>query len=129
MAGLSSANCTFTYSGSAVSGLVSASISLDQSMIDITNISTGPRSYVLGNRGATITVDMFYDQGDVGVAALETAANGGGSAAFSLVLTNAGGGMSYSGNAFVTAFSPSAATQEVLRASATLQVTGALTIS
>jgi predicted secreted protein len=126
MAGLSSANCTFTYSGSAVSGLVSASISLDQSMIDITNISTGPRSYVLGNRGATITVDMFYDQGDVGVAALENAANGGGSASFSLVLST---GMTYSGNAFVTAFSPSAATQEVLRASATLQVTGALTIA
>lgn len=126
MAGISSANCTFTYSGSAISGLVNASVSLDQTMIDNTNISTGPRSFVLGNRGGTISIEAFYDQGDSGVAALETAANGGASAAFSLVLST---NMTYSGSAYVTAFSASAAVNEVLRCTATLQITGALTIA
>lgn len=127
MAGLSSANCTFTFSGSAVAGLVNASVSLDQNTIDITNIGTGARSYILGNRGGTISIEAFYDQGDAGVAALETACNSGSaSAAFSLVLAT---GMTYSGSAFVTAFSSSAAVNEVLRCTATLQITGTVTIA
>jgi predicted secreted protein len=126
MAGISSANCTLTYGGSAISGLVNASVSLDQTTIDITNISTAARSYILGNRGGTISIEAFYDQGDAGVAALETASNGGGSSSFSLVLST---GMTYSGSAFVTAFSASAAINEVLRCTATLQITGALTIA
>lgn len=127
MAGLSSANCTFSYGGSAISGLVNASISLDQTTIDNTNISTGARTFILGNRGGTISIEAFYDQGDTGVAALEAAcSSGSASAAFSLVLAT---GMTYSGNAFVTAFSPSAAVNEVLRCTATLQITGAVTIA
>lgn len=130
MAGLSSANCTFSYGGSAISGLVNASISLDQTTIDTTNISTGTRSYILGNRGGTISIEAFYDQGDAGVAAMETAVNSGSAAgAFVLVMTNASSGMQYAGNAFVTAFSSSAAVNEVLRCTATLQITGAVTIS
>lgn len=127
MAGLSSANCTFTFGGSAIAGLVNASVSLDQNTIDITNISTGARSFILGNRGGTISIEAFYDQNDAGVAALETACNAGSAAAaFSLVLAS---GMTYSGNAFVTAFSSTAAVNEVLRCTATLQVTGAVTIA
>lgn len=127
MAGLSSANCTFTFSGSAISGLVNASVSLDQNTIDTTNITTAARSYILGNRGGTISIEAFYDQGDAGVAALETAVNSGSAAAaFSLVLST---GMTYSGNAFVTAFSASSAVNEVLRCTATLQITGAVTIA
>jgi len=127
MAGLSSANCTFSFNGQAVAGLVNASVSLDQNTIDITNIGTGARAFILGNRGGTISIEAFYDQGDVGVAALESACNsGGGASAFNLVLAS---GMTYSGNAFVTAFSSSAAINEVLRCTATLQLTGSITIA
>lgn len=127
MAGLSSANCTFSFGTQSISGLVNASVSLDQTTIDTTNISTGTRSYILGNRGGTISIEAFYDQGDGGVAALETAVNSGsGASSFTLVLAS---GMQYSGNAFVTAFSSSAAVNEVLRCTATLQITGAVTIS
>lgn len=127
MAGLSSANCTFSYGGSSVSGLVSASISLDQSTIDITNIATGPRVFILGQRGGTISLDVFYDQGDTGVAAMETACNSGSAAgAFVLLLST---GMQYAGSAYVTAFTPTAATNEAMRCSITLQITGAVTIT
>lgn len=130
MAGLSSANCTFSFGGQSIAGLVNASISLDQTTIDTTNISTGARSYILGNRGGTISIEAFYDQGDGGVSALETAvSSGSASGAFVLVMTNASSGMQYAGNAFVTAFSSSAAVNEVLRCTATLQITGAVTIS
>lgn len=127
MAGLSSANCALTFSGSAIAGLVNASVSLDQTTIDVTNITTAARSYILGNRGGTISIEAFYDQNDAGVLALETAANSGsGAAAFTLTLAS---GMTYSGNAFVTAFSASGAVNEVLRCTATLQITGAVTIA
>ena len=130
MAGLSSANCTFSFGGQSIAGLVNASISLDQTTIDTTNISTGARSYILGNRGGTISIEAFYDQGDGGVNALETAvSSGSASGAFVLVMTNASSGMQYAGNAFVTAFSSSAAVNEVLRCTATLQITGAVTIT
>lgn len=127
MAGLSSANCTFSFGGQSIAGLVNASVSLDQTTIDTTNITTAARSYILGNRGGTISIEAFYDQGDLGVAQLETAVNSGSAAgAFVLVLSS---GMQYGGNAFVTAFSASGAVNEVLRCTATLQITGAVSIT
>jgi hypothetical protein len=126
MAALSSALASFSWAGTAVNGLGTVSIQYDQTMIDTTDIATGPRTYIVGNRGCTATIDMFYDQGSTAMAAIETAINSGsGSAAVIVTLTS---GMTYTGNAFVQSFSATASTNEVIRANFTIQFTGTITV-
>jgi hypothetical protein len=126
MAALSSALASFSWAGTAVNGLGTVSIQYDQNLIDSTDIATGPRTYIVGNRGCTATIDMFYDQATQ-MAAIETAINSGsGSAAAVITLTT---GMTYSGQAFVQSFSATASTNEVIRANFTIQFTGTITVA
>ena len=127
MAARSSALASFSWAGNAVDGLGTVSIQYDQTMIDTTDIATGPRTYIVGNRGCTATIDMFYDQGNTAMAAIENAINSGsGSAAAVITLSTA---MTYSGQAFVQSFSVTAATNEVVRANFTIQFTGTITVA
>ena len=127
MAALSSALASFSWAGTAVNGLGTVSIQYDQTMIDTTDIATGPRTYIVGNRGCTATIDMFYDQGSTAMAAIETAINSGsGSAAAIVTLAS---GMTYTGQAFVQSFSATASTNEVVRANFTIQYTGTITVA
>jgi hypothetical protein len=126
MAALSSALASFSWAGTLVNGLGTVSIQYDQTMIDTTDIATGPRTYIVGNRGCTATIDMFYDQGSTAMAAIETAINSGsGSAAAIVTLAS---GMTYTGSAFVQSFSATASTNEVVRANFTIQFTGTITV-
>jgi predicted secreted protein len=127
MAAKSSALAALTFAGSACAGLGTVTVNVDQTMIDTTDIATGERTYIVGNRGFTATVDMFYDQADVGMAAVESAIdNGSGSQAVVLTLST---GMTYTGSAFVQSFSATASTNEVIRANFTLQFTGSVTVA
>ena len=127
MAAKSSALAALTFGGQACAGLGTVTVNVDQTMIDTTDITTGERTYIVGNRGFTATVDMFYDQADVGMAAVETAIDtGAGSSAVVLTLST---GMTYSGQAFVQSFSATASTNEVIRANFTLQFTGSVTVA
>lgn len=127
MAARSSALAGFSWGGTAAAGIGTVTVNMDQTMIDATDINTGPRAYILGNRGCTATVDMFYDQSDAAMAAVETAANAGSGSATALITLSTG--MTYSGNAFVQSFSATAATNEVIRANFTIQYTGTVTIA
>jgi predicted secreted protein len=127
MSAKSSALAALTFGGSACAGLGTVTVNVDQTMIDTTDIATGERTYIVGNRGFTATVDMFYDQADAGMAAVETAIDtGAGSSAVVLTLST---GMTYSGSAFVQSFSATASTNEVIRANFTLQFTGSVTVA
>lgn len=127
MAAVSSALASFSWAGTAVNGLGNVSLSYEQTMIDTTDISTGPRTYIVGNRGMTATIDMFYDQGSTAMAAIEAAINAGSGSQTALITLATG--MTYSGQAFVTSFSATAATNEVVRANFTVQYTGTITIA
>jgi hypothetical protein len=128
MPAISSALASFKWGSSAVStGLGTVSIQYDQTIIDTTDIATGRRTYIVGNRGCTATIDMFYDQGDAGMAAVEAAINGGSGSQTALITLSTG--MTYSGDAFVQSFSATAATNEVIRANFTIQYTGTITIA
>lgn len=127
MAAISSALAALTFDTSACLGLGTVAVNIDQTMIDTTDINTGPRTYIVGNRGVTATIDMFYDQLDAGMTKVETAiATGLGSKAVVLTLAS---GMTYTGNAFVQSFSATASTNEVVRANFTLQFTGTVTVA
>ena len=127
MAALSSALARFSWAGTEVNGLGTVSIQYDQTMIDTTDIATGPRTYIVGNRGCTATIDMFYDLGSTAMAAIETAINSGSGSATALITLSTG--MTYSGQAFVQSFSATASTNEVIRANFTIQYTGTITIA
>ena len=71
MAAKSSALAAISYDTSAVAGLGTVTVNVDQTMIDTTDIATGARTYILGNRGFTATIDMFYDQADAGMVKVE----------------------------------------------------------
>ena len=126
MAGISSQALTLTWATESVTGLGTVTINTNQSMIDTTDVVTGASTFITGNRNTTATIDMFYDQGVTGMAAIETAANTGAASATALITLASG--MSYSGSAFVTSFSVTGSTNETLRASITLQFTGTITI-
>ena len=128
MPAISSALASFKWGAAATStGLGSVSIQYDQTMIDTTDIATGPRTYIVGNRGCTATIDMFYDQNDAGMAAVEAAINAGSGSQVALITLSTG--MTYSGQAFVQSFTPTASTNEVVRANFTIQYTGTITIA
>ena len=127
MAGISSQGLTLTWATVSVTGLGTVTINTNQSMIDTTDVATGASTFITGNRNTTATIDMFYDQGVAAMGTIETAANTGAGSATALITLASG--MSYSGSAFVTSFSVTGSTNETLRASITLQFTGAVTIT
>ena len=127
MAGISSQGLTLTWATVSVTGLGTVTINTNQNMIDTTDVVTGASTFIMGNRNTTATIDMFYDQGVAAMATIETAANGGGAAATATITLASG--MSYSGSAFVTSFSVTGSINETLRASITLQFTGAVAIA
>ena len=126
MAGISSQALTLTWGAATVTGLGTVTINTNQSMIDTTDVATGASTFITGNRNTTATIDMFYDQAVTGMVNIETAANTGAASATALITLASG--MSYSGSAFVTSFSVTGSINETLRASITLQFTGAITI-
>ena len=127
MAGISSQALTFSWGGTSVTGLGTVTINTNQSMIDTTDVVTGASTFITGNRNTTATIDMFYDQAVTSMAAIETAANTGAASAAAVITLATG--MSYTGSAFVTSFSVTGSINETLRASITLQFTGAITIA
>ena len=127
MAGISSQALTLTWATISVTGLGTVTINTNQNMIDTTDVATGASTFITGNRNTTATIDMFYDQGVTGMANIETAANTGAASATALITLASN--MSYSGSAFVTSFAITGSINETLRASITLQFTGAITIA
>lgn len=127
MAAISSQALTFSWGGTAVTGLGTVTINTNQSMIDTTDMVTGAATFITGNRNTTATIDMFYDQAVTSMAAIETAANTGAASAAAVITLATG--MSYTGSAFVTSFSVTGSTNETLRASITLQFTGTITLA
>ena len=127
MAGISSQALTFSWGGTSVTGLGTVTINTNPSMIDTTDVVTGASTFITGNRNTTATIDMFYDQAVTSMAAIETAANTGAASAAAVITLATG--MSYTGSAFVTSFSVTGSINETLRASITLQFTGAITIA
>lgn len=128
----SAASISFTPAGGSattLAGLIDADVSLSMDTIDITESSATNRSYHPGIRSGSAEVNIFYDQTSHG--ALETAVNTGTLVqfVFTLVPSGATNPASYTTNAYITNFRPKIGVGDVLRASFTLQFSGAVTIA
>lgn len=120
----SSALSSFSYSGSAVNSVGSVTLTLNRSPFEVSEIGDANAQFIAGYQNATAQLDVFYLEADH--TGLESAINTGAAAA-TATLTMATGD-TISGSAFVTSFSVTAAANDVVRASITLQFTGAITL-
>lgn len=118
-------NATLTIAGTALPGIIDASVTLTNEPIEVTEISATDRSYIGGMRTGTAQGTIFYDQADAQIAALEAGVQSG--AAITFVWTWASSQV-YTSTAIVTSFSPSLAVNDVVKASFSLQL-NAVTIT
>lgn len=126
MPAISTALTAFSYNAQATTGLVSVSTSTSTDMIESTAITTGRRTYLAGQGTTTISGEIYYDQGDLCAAAMETDAQSPQSRAFVCTYTT---GMTMSGNCLITSWQVSAQMNDTVRATFELQVTGTVTIA
>lgn len=112
-------NATITIGGTALPGIIDASVTLTNEPIEVTEISATDRSYIGGMRTGTAQGNIFYDQADAQIAALEAGVQSG--AAISFIWTWASS-QTYTATAIVTSFSPSLAVNDVVKASFSLQL-------
>jgi len=119
-------NATISVGGSAITGIVDGTVTVTTETVDVSELSSTDRSFLVGIKSGTASFTVFYDQDDTAFKSLETAYNNG--SAVSLVFTlhsNA----SYTANAYITSLSPSIAMMDICRCSVQFQITGAVSIS
>ena len=119
-------NCTLTADGTAIIGIVDASVTLTGDTIEVTEIATVDRVHIAGMRSGTVSGTVFYDQADNGVLKLESLIKSGNAVSFVFTLhSNA----TYTVPIIMTSWSPSIAVNDVVRAGFTGQFAGECTIA
>jgi hypothetical protein len=121
----SSALSSFSYNGNPVNSVGSVTVTLNRSPFEVSEIGDANAQFIAGYQNATAQLDVFYLQSDH--TDLEAAINGASAAATAELTMQTGD--TISGSAFVTSFSVTAAANDIVRASMTLQFTGTITIS
>ena len=126
MAVYNTSGCSLAVGGTALANLIDATVELSIETIDTTEIGNLDRKFISGIRTGTISGNLYYDQGNVQIDALEKAVKSGTAVAFIFTLhTNA----TYSASAIVTSWSPSAAVADVVRVAFSAQITGEVSIA
>ena len=126
MAVYNTSGCSLAVGGTALANLIDATVELSIETVDTTEIGNLDRKFISGIRTGTISGNLYYDQANVQIDALEKAVKSGPAVAFVFTLhTNA----TYSASAIVTSWSPSAAVADVVRVAFSAQITGEVTIA
>jgi hypothetical protein len=121
----SSALSSFSYNSNPVNSVGSVTVTLNRSPFEVSEIGDANAQFIAGYQNATAQLDVFYLQSDH--TDLETAINTAVAAATAELTMQTGD--TISGSALVTSFSVTAAANDIVRASITLQFTGTITIS
>ena len=121
---LSSSLASVSFGGTTIAAVGSFTVSLSRNALEATSIGDNAQNFIAGIGGATLTLDLFYDQSSAQHTALENFINGGTTAASAFVVT-AATGQTYSGSGFVTAFEITAQAGSLTRATVTIQATTA----
>jgi hypothetical protein len=121
----SSALASISFGGSTISAVGSVTLTLNRAPFEVSEIGNANAQFIAGYQNATAQLDVFYSETDH--SALEAAINAA-SAASAVVLTLASAD-TITGSGFVTAYSVTAAANDVERASITIQFTGAITLA
>ena len=123
---LSTSGSSVSYGGITLSSVFTYSFSNQRETIDVSEIGLVPRTFVAGSTTGTANVELFYSQSDSSTLALEAYIASGSAA--TLVITNAIG-QTYTCSAILTNFEITGSAGDVIRASCSFQITGAVTIA
>ena len=120
-------NVTITAGGGSLAGYVAdMTVTLNMSTVEVTSVGDSDQYHVPGIRSGSAQGNLFYNQDNATVKALETARTNGTEVTFVFTWHT---GASYTVQALVTSFAPTVGPNEVVRAGITLQFTGPVTIS
>lgn len=118
---INAALSSFSFGGTTVAAVGSASVAMARPSIEITEIGAKTQGFLAGVGGATATLDLFYDQDSAAHTTMMTNINTAASAAACVLTLETGD--TISGNAYVTSFEVTAQAGSVVRASVQLQFT------
>ena len=90
---------TLSVGGTAVAGIIDATVTLTLETIEVTEVGAVDRKHVGGIRSASASGNIFYDQGNAQILALEAAVISGATVAVVFTLHS---GATYTGTAYVT---------------------------
>lgn len=123
---LTTSGSAVVFSGVTIAAVFTFSFSNQRETIDVSEIGIVSRSFIAGSTAATANLEIFYDQGNASHITLEAFIAAGTSA--TLVITSANG-QTYSATAFLTSFEVTGSAGDVIRATCSFQITGAVTIA
>lgn len=127
MAVYNTSNVVITAGGASLAGFVADfTVTLNMSTVEVTSVGDADQFHVPGIRSGTAQGNLYYDQNNATIAALELARRNGTEVTFVFTWHT---GATYTCQALVTSFAPSVTFNEVVKASISLQITGAVTIA
>ena len=124
---LSSALSSFSFAGTTVAAVGTASVSTSRPAQIITGIGDTVDTFIAGVMGGTASLDIFFDESSTNHLALCT--NVGTAAAAQATVLTLTSGTTVTGTAYVTGYDITATAGQVVRASINLQFTGAITVA
>ena len=124
---LNSALSSFSFAGTTVAAVGTASVSTSRPAQLITGIGDTVDTFIAGVMGGTASLDIVFDEASTNHLAMCT--NVGTAAAAAAVVLTLTSGTTVTGNAYVTGYDITATAGQVVRASINLQFTGAITVA
>lgn len=126
---ISGALSSFSFGGTTVVGVGTASLQITRPTQGITGIGDTIDTFIAGVQTGTVSVDLFYDSGSAGQSAILTALTGA-SAAAALVLTLKAGSapQTITTTAYCTGADFTTSAGQVVRCTCSFQINGAITI-
>jgi hypothetical protein len=124
---LSSALSSFSFAGTTVAAVGTASVSTSRPAQIITGIGDTVDTFIAGVMGGTASLDLFFDETSTNHLALCT--NVGTALAAQTTVLTLTSGTTVTGTAYVTGYDITATAGQVVRASINLQFTGAITVA
>jgi len=124
---LSSALSSFSFAGTTVAAVGTASVSTSRPAQIITGIGDTVDTFIAGVMGGTASLDIFFDETSANHLALCT--NVGTALAAQATVLTLTSGTTVTGTAYVTGYDITATAGQVVRASINLQFTGAITVA
>ena len=126
MAAVTSHGCTFSWNGSAVTEVTSISMSASKDTYEVTDLDdTAYKQFIAGLSEAECTIEVNYDPSahDNFLTGLAS----GATAATVITFEDGGSDTTFTFDAFLTGFDPSASTGSQLTASVSFKATGTVT--
>jgi hypothetical protein len=124
---LNSALSSFSFAGTTVAAVGTASVSTSRPAQIVTGIGDTVDTFIAGVMGGTASLDLFFDEASANHLAL--CSNVGGALAAQTTVLTLTSGTTVTGNAYVTGYDITATAGQVVRASINLQFTGAITVA